>query len=119
MAHCEIAGEGIEFDWGFSKMAYRSKQIEQKRNKSKFHELVHSVLGSSVLSLLVCWSNARRARQYMLAYTALAETEKVQDHPTKEGNTANNTKHNTTTQHHNTTNRTNQARNHEDHSLTY
>ena len=37
VAHCEIAGEGIEFDWGFSKIAYNSKPISLKQNKSKFH----------------------------------------------------------------------------------
>lgn len=36
-AHCEIAGEGIEFDWGFSKLTYCTKPIALKRNKTKFH----------------------------------------------------------------------------------
>ena len=35
VAHCEIAGEGIKFDWGYSKMLYRSKPISMKRNKIK------------------------------------------------------------------------------------
>ena len=69
VAHCEIAGEGIEFDWGYSKMLYRSKPISMKRNKTKFHELVDSVLSTDVLTIAVARANSCRARQYMLVYT--------------------------------------------------
>ena len=31
IAHCEIAGDGIEFDWGFSKIIYRSKPLDEKK----------------------------------------------------------------------------------------
>ena len=44
IVHCEIAGEGIEFNWGHSKIIYRSRPIEQKRNKNKFQDLVQSVV---------------------------------------------------------------------------
>ena len=71
VAHCEVAGEGIEFDWGYSKTVYRSKPLSEKRNKSQFHSLVDSVLSNDVLTLSVCRSNAQRARQYMLAYMTL------------------------------------------------
>ena len=102
VAHCKIAGEGIEFDWGFSKLNYRAKPITLKRNKSKFHTLVHSVLGKEVLTLEVCRANARRARQYMLAYATLetAATNQNQpapstDNPSKETKQHKETKQNT------------------------
>ena len=79
VAHPEIAGEGIEFNWGHSKLIYRAKPLTEKRNKSQFHDLVKQVLSSDVLTLDVCRSNARRARQYMLAYMTLkAESESQQ-----------------------------------------
>ena len=49
----EIAGKGIKFNWGFSKITYRAKSLSQKRNKTKFHELVHEVLSNAVLTLSV------------------------------------------------------------------
>ena len=94
-AHCKIAGEGIKFDWGFSKMMYRSKPMSEKQNKSKFHKLVKSVLSSTTLTLSVCRSSAHRARQYMLAYMALAEMTKRQESHTQHTN--NNTPHTTKT----------------------
>ena len=88
VAHCEIAGEGIEFDWGYSKTIYRSKPLSMKRNKTKFHELVDSVLGREVLTLAVSRANSRRARQYMLAYKVLAEAEHGQYQHTSTGTDA-------------------------------
>ena len=83
VAHCEIAGEGIEFNWGYSKLNYRAQPLSLKQNKSKFHSLVESVLSSKVLTLSVCRANACRARQYMLAYETLATTsESDQSQPT-------------------------------------
>ena len=88
IAHPKIAGEGIKFNWGFSKITYGAKPLSKKCNKTKFHELVHKVLGSAVLTLTVCQANARRARQYMLAYMTLegqsrSQSSKTQ-HPTTE-----------------------------------
>ena len=31
--HCKIVGDGIEFDWGCSKIVYRFKPMAMKRNK--------------------------------------------------------------------------------------
>ena len=69
VAHPEIVGEGIEFDWGCSKLVYRSKPLSLKSSKEKFHNLVDTVLDKGVLILaLLVGSNARRARHYILAY---------------------------------------------------
>ena len=89
VAHCEVAGERIEFDWGYSKIAYRSKPISLKQNKSKFHSLVESVLSSKTLTLSICRANARRARQYMLAYMTLAATDTEQSQPTHHSQASN------------------------------
>ena len=71
--HPEIAGEGIEFNWGCSKVYYRSQPIARKRCKDNFYELVDESLGSMVLNIGLCRNNARRARLYMLAYKALED----------------------------------------------
>ena len=82
VAHPEIAGEGIEFDWGCSKLSYRAHPLSAKQNKTKFHELVNTVLGETILSLSLVRSNARRARQYMLAYAAIESTRDKKTHAT-------------------------------------
>ena len=56
VAHCEIAGEGIEYDWGHSKIVYRSRPLSEKCSKSKFIALVNEVLRDTVLTLSVCRS---------------------------------------------------------------
>ena len=78
VVHCKIAGEGIKFDWGFSKFTYRAKPISLKCNKNKFHILVDSVLSSEVLTPAVCQANARQTRQYMLVYVTFAATTTTQ-----------------------------------------
>ena len=65
VCHPEIAGEGIEFDWGCAKVYYRSQSISRKRSKDKFKKLVSESLGGTVLTLKQCRSNARRARMYI------------------------------------------------------
>ena len=77
-AHCKIAGGGIEFNWGYSKVIYRSKPIEEKKSKIKFQGLVRSVLSKDILTILVCQANACRVRQYMLAYIALQKQQQLQ-----------------------------------------
>ena len=34
--HCEIAGEGIELNWGYCKKCYRNIPFDQKNKKDKF-----------------------------------------------------------------------------------
>ena len=38
--HPELAGKGIEYDWGLSKLHYRRNPQKYKRSKEKFHSLV-------------------------------------------------------------------------------
>jgi hypothetical protein len=64
--HCEIAGEGIEYAWGFSKRFYRSLPLSRKKGIANFRKSVRE----SVEAVKV--ENVRRfggkIRRYMLAY---------------------------------------------------
>ena len=62
--HPEIAGAGIEYDWGVSKMFFRRNTNHIARD----HEQ-HVRLALSKVSLHVAKNTARRARSYMRAYT--------------------------------------------------
>ena len=61
VAHCD----SIEFGWCFSKIIYRYKSLEDKKNKNKFYGIVRSVLIKYILTLLVCRINTHKARQDM------------------------------------------------------
>ena len=70
--HCEIAGEGIEYNWGFSKLTYRRAPIRLKHNKESFFKLVHDCLDNkSVLNINRVRQCSKKARQYMLLYKAV------------------------------------------------
>ena len=84
VCHPEIAGEGIEFNWGCSKVYYRGQPIARKRSKNNFYSLVDECLGPRVLHIKQCRSNARRARSYMLAYKVLEDSYKSGDTQTEE-----------------------------------
>ena len=38
--HCELAGEGIEYSWGWSKKKYRRQLYANKKGNSAFKELL-------------------------------------------------------------------------------
>eukprot|EP00429_Kryptoperidinium_foliaceum_P042250 CAMPEP_0176121934 /NCGR_PEP_ID=MMETSP0120_2-20121206/61393_1 /TAXON_ID=160619 /ORGANISM="Kryptoperidinium foliaceum, Strain CCMP 1326" /LENGTH=95 /DNA_ID=CAMNT_0017456519 /DNA_START=685 /DNA_END=968 /DNA_ORIENTATION=+ len=38
--HAELAGEGIEYSWGFSKGLYRRQPLERKKKRAQFRKLV-------------------------------------------------------------------------------
>ena len=70
--HPEIAGEGIEYVWGFSKSTYRRMPLGTKK-KQGFRELVTAALNTNnVLTVSAIRKCAKRARMYMLAYHSLA-----------------------------------------------
>ena len=75
-AHPEVAGEGVEYDWGFTKMLYRRQHIEKKRSKEKFRQLVSHCISREVVTVEHRRKFARRARRYLLAYLALAKFRK-------------------------------------------
>ena len=74
--HPEIAGEGIEYDWGCAKGVYRRLPISEKRSKKKFGESVQKAMDSTeVLTIERRRLFSKRAREYMLAYSILDNEE--------------------------------------------
>jgi len=80
--HPEIAGEGIENVWGYIKKIYRSKwscRKSEDQKKEDFLKLIAGIMDGSdgTLTKISVRKCARRARQYMLAYSWIkAEKEK-------------------------------------------
>ena len=61
--HCELAGAGIEYDWG------RMKQVFRRRNKyTAFHALILESMSRESLLLSTSRKFARKARAYRRAY---------------------------------------------------
>jgi hypothetical protein len=71
VAHPEIAGEGVEYDWGAGKIHYRSRPLKEKHTIEGFMELVKFSLLEAVLSKEQVRSFAQHACQYMLGYHAV------------------------------------------------
>ena len=64
--HCELAGEGIEYAWGFAKKVYRNLPFERKKGKANFHAAVRQSLHSVSIDTMRKFS--AKARRYMLVY---------------------------------------------------
>ena len=61
--HCELAGDGIEYDWG------RMKQRFRRKNKYRnFHQLILDSMSRESLPLSTSRKFARKARSYRRAY---------------------------------------------------
>ena len=73
--HAELAGEGIEYSWGFAKNFYRRLPICEKRTKDKFKASVSKVLSREHLTRERVRRFTRRARGYLCAYYRLHYTE--------------------------------------------
>ena len=74
--HPEIAGEGIEYGWAFSKQEYRRSPITLKRSKTKFWDLVNSCLDNTgIMNIKRMRLCSKRSRQYMKLYTAVKAVE--------------------------------------------
>ena len=71
-AHPELAGEGVEYDWGFSKLDYRRQPLELKRDKKKFRALVKRCISRANITIELRRKFSRRARGYSLCYRAMA-----------------------------------------------
>ena len=66
--HAEMAGEGVEYDWGCGKQRYRRQPLAQKRPLAKFRSTVAECFGIAYLSLSIVRKTARRARGYICAH---------------------------------------------------
>jgi hypothetical protein len=69
--HCEMAGEGIEYAWGFVKKTYRKLPMSMKKKAVSFFKALRKCLEGVDVDRARKFS--RRARKYMLAYQAIAE----------------------------------------------
>ena len=64
--HCEIAGEGVEYDWGLIKKAYRNIPLEKKNTRDKFNQCFKQAVQS--VSTETTRLFIAKSRRYMLAY---------------------------------------------------
>ncbi len=71
--HPEIAGRGIEYAWGYSKLRFRNhfNDVKQKNLEAN----VRMALSRDVLTLQRMRKFARKAREYKLTYSFLATHE--------------------------------------------
>ena len=72
--HPEIAGEGIEYCWGLSKLWYCNASIDCKKTKEKFWKLVREATDTtSVLHIDRVRSCSKKACYYMKLYAAFKD----------------------------------------------
>ena len=72
--HCEVAGEGIEFDWGMLKRRFRSFSLEEKNTKQKFNKCVRDGV-ENYMTIKNVINFAGLSRRYMMAYRKHANSD--------------------------------------------
>ena len=70
--HPEIAGVGVEYSWGKSKMYYRRHNSPDQRKNTLLDRIMKSV-STDVLPLDRIWKFERRTRTYRNIYTIIQE----------------------------------------------
>ena len=75
--HCEIAGEGIEYDWGLTKKKYRNIPLSEKNSKEKFSKCVKQCIKHVTKAHVRLFSG--KCHRYMMAYKNIANTELAHD----------------------------------------
>ena len=81
--YAKYAGEGIKYSWGYSKSLYRRHPLAAKKGRENFIELLDKCISRDTITTRMVWKFSRRARGYMVAYTALELDEmKDNDQPT-------------------------------------
>lgn len=78
--HCEYAGEGVEYSWGFSKAIYRRSPLALKKTTSDFLALVDQCISRDVLTIHMIRKFSKRARSYMETYKMLEMEAETDDH---------------------------------------
>jgi hypothetical protein len=66
--HCELAGEGIEYDWSFCKGKYRCRPLTDKKSRANFKKLVQEVTSWSFVTKEQSKRSSARARSYISGY---------------------------------------------------
>ena len=64
--HCEIAGEGVEYAWGYMKYIFRSIPLEMKKGKENFDKAVKKSVRAVTKRHINLF--AAKCRRYMFAY---------------------------------------------------
>jgi hypothetical protein len=77
--HCEIAGEGVEYAWGYGKRIYRRVPMKEKKKKQDFESLVKRIFSRETISSTVIRRFSGRARQYICSYHVLHNQQKQGD----------------------------------------
>uniref|UniRef100_A0A7S3QH27 Uncharacterized protein n=1 Tax=Chaetoceros debilis TaxID=122233 RepID=A0A7S3QH27_9STRA len=80
--HCEIAGEGVEYMWGYDKRVFRRIPLALRKKKQDFEKRVRETVCEDVNTSTIIRRFSRRARQYICAYHHIhskeSTSEKVQ-----------------------------------------
>jgi hypothetical protein len=78
--HAELAGEGIEYSWGFAKQLYRRKPVSMKKGRVNFKALVRKCTDPATeIDKVRVGKFAGRARAYICAYFELNRQQQNQD----------------------------------------
>jgi hypothetical protein len=81
-----MGGEGIEYNLGCAKGFYRCLPITEKRTKNKFRESVKKSISCNITTTERQQMSGCRARQYMLAYSAIDNNNDAANEPTTAAN---------------------------------
>eukprot|EP00965_Chrysotila_dentata_P247455 6207758-Pleurochrysis_carterae.AAC.3 len=76
--HCELAGQGIEYDWGKQKYSFQRRNTY---NLTMFHQLILECMSSKLLPLITSRKFSRKARAYRRAYAE--DVDNASMHPSK------------------------------------
>jgi hypothetical protein len=77
--HAEMAGEGIEYSWGYSKGLYRRMPLKEKKGRVKFVRLVKKCVDPfDELTKTRVRKFSARARAYICTYFQLAQQKQAQ-----------------------------------------
>ena len=68
--HCELAGEGVEYAWGFMKRNFRNYSLNDKNTKEKFNKAVRDSV--ELVSVQNVSKFSGRCRRYMMTYLNIA-----------------------------------------------
>ena len=66
--HCEMAGEGIEYDWAYCKSEYRRRPLTDKKGSKEFKELVKELTSWEFVTKARSRRSSARARSYISGY---------------------------------------------------
>jgi len=66
--HCEIAGEGVEYMWGYCKRLFCRVPLAKRRKKADFENTVRNTVSSEMVPPSLIRRFSRRARQYICVY---------------------------------------------------